>query len=365
MGSAPQTDMQDVEAVSGRLLQSFLGTMDTFAIYLGLRLGWYESLTRDGPATSTQLAARTKTNERYAREWLEQQAASGLLTVEDVTAESSARSFRITPAFAEALTDRDSLFYLAPLVRSFAALLRQIDPLVEAYRTGGGVSWAQFGEEMRTAQGDANRPFFLRSFAQDVLPTIADVHDRLGANPPARVADIACGMGWSSIGLATAYPRITIDGYDIDGPSIAQAQKNAAAAGVAERVHFHARDAGDPTLAGGYALVLVTEALHDMARPVEVLRSMRRLVAPGGAVLVVDERTAETFTSPADDMERLFYGYSLLCCLPDGMSQQPSAATGTVMRPATLRSYATEAGFRAVEPLEVEAGFFRVYRLVV
>ena len=365
MGSAPQTDMQDIEDVSGRLLQSFLGTMDTFAIYLGLRLGWYESLTRDGPATSTQLAARTHTNERYAREWLEQQAASGLLLVDDLAAESAIRTFRITPAFAEALTERDSLFYLAPLARSFAALLRQIDPLVEAYRTGGGVSWAQFGEEMRTAQGDANRPFFLRSFAQDVLPAIADVHDRLRADPPARVADIACGMGWSSIGLATAYPRIAVDGYDIDVPSIAQAQKNAAAAGVAERVRFHARDAGDPALAGSYDLALVTEALHDMARPVEVLRSMRRLVAPNGAVLVVDERTADALAAPADDMERLFYGYSLLCCLPDGMSQQPSAATGTVMRPATLRRYATEAGFRAVEPLEVEAGFFRVYRLVV
>lgn len=176
MGRAPQTDMQDIEAVSGRLLQSFLGTMDTFAIYLGLRLGWYDSLTKDGPATSTQLAARTHTSERYAREWLEQQAASGLLLVDDPAAESAARRFSITPAFAEALTDRDSLFYLAPLARSFAPLLRQIDPLVEAYRTGGGVSWAQFGDEMRTAQGDANRPFFLRSFAQDVLSAIADVH---------------------------------------------------------------------------------------------------------------------------------------------------------------------------------------------
>ena len=365
MGSTPQTDMHDLDAVSGRLMQSFLGTMDTFAIYLGLRLGWYESLTRDGGATSAQLAARTKTNERYAREWLEQQAASGLLSVDDAGADAATRVFRIAPGLAESLTDRDSAYYLAPLVRSFAPLLRQIDPLVEAYRTGSGVSWAQFGDEMRAAQGEANRPFFLQSFTRDVLPAIADVHTRLLADPPARVADIATGMGWSSIGLATAYPKIAVDGYDIDEPSVAQAQRNAAAAGVSTRVRFQARDAGDPALAGRYDLVLVTEALHDMARPVDVLRTMRRLVAPGGAVLVVDERTADAFNAPAEDMERLFYGYSLLCCLPDGMSQQPSAATGTVMRPATLRRYATEAGFHAVEPLDVEAGFFRVYRLVV
>jgi hypothetical protein len=108
----------------------------------------------------------------------------------------------------------------------------------------------------------------------------------------------------------------------------------------------------------------VFEALHDMSRPVEVLRSMRRMARPGGTVLVVDERVAEQFTAPADEMERIFYGFSVLCCLPVGRSEQPSAATGTVMRPATLRRYAEEAGYQGVEVLPIENGFFRVYRLL-
>jgi hypothetical protein len=110
--------------------------------------------------------------------------------------------------------------------------------------------------------------------------------------------------------------------------------------------------------------VTAIECVHDMAQPVPVLAAMRRMVRPGGTVLVLDEAVAEEFTAPGDEIERLMYGYSLLCCLPDGRSQAPSAATGTVMRPATLRRYAQEAGFADAEVLPIDAGFFRVYRLV-
>lgn len=153
-------------------------------------------------------------------------------------------------------------------------------------------------------------------------------------------------------------------GFDLDAPSIELAHRHAAQAGVADRVRFHVRDAGDPALAGRYDLVLICEALHDLSRPVEALRTMRRLAAADGAVLVVDERAAEEFTAPADNTERLFYGYSVLCCLPAGMSEQPSAATGTVFRPATLRRYAVEAGFRDAQALPIQHDMFRVYRLV-
>jgi 2-polyprenyl-3-methyl-5-hydroxy-6-metoxy-1,4-benzoquinol methylase len=184
------------------------------------------------------------------------------------------------------------------------------------------------------------------------------------ADPPARVADIACGFGWSSIGMAKGYPKIRVDGYDLDAPSIEKANANAREHGVADRVHFEARDAGDPKLAGQYDLVTMFEALHDMSQPVEVLKTARKLVGDRGTVLVIDERTDDEFTAPASDLDRLFYGFSILVCLPDGMSHTPSAATGTVMRPATLRRYAQEAGFRDIEPLPIEAGFFRFYRLI-
>jgi hypothetical protein len=155
-----------------------------------------------------------------------------------------------------------------------------------------------------------------------------------------------------------------VDGFDSDPASVELAERNIRDAGVADRLMVSTRDAGDPALSGQYDLVAVFEAVHDMADPVGALRTMRRLMAPGGAALVVDERVAEEFTAPGDDIERLMYGWSFLHCLPAGMAEQPSAATGTVMRPATLRAYAQEAGFRDIEVLPVEHLFFRLYRLL-
>jgi ubiquinone/menaquinone biosynthesis C-methylase UbiE len=184
------------------------------------------------------------------------------------------------------------------------------------------------------------------------------------ADPPARIADVACGGGWSSIAFARAYPNVRVDGFDLDEASIELARANAAEAGLPDdRVAFHVRDAGDPELAGRYDLVTIFEALHDMSNPVEALRTARGLAADDGAVLVVDERVADTFTAPGDDVERFMYGWSILLCLPTGMASQPSAATGTVMRADTMRRYAAEAGFSRVEVLPVEHDFFRLYRL--
>jgi 2-polyprenyl-3-methyl-5-hydroxy-6-metoxy-1,4-benzoquinol methylase len=156
---------------------------------------------------------------------------------------------------------------------------------------------------------------------------------------------------------------VTVEGLDLDEESVALARQNLAGTGVADRVSFEARDAGDPELAGSYQLVTVFEALHDMSRPVEVLRALRGLVAEDGAVVVMDERVADTFTAPGDEIERIMYTYSVLCCLPVGRSERPSAATGTVMRTDTLRSYATDAGFSEVEVLPIEHDVFRLYRL--
>lgn len=177
------------------------------------------------------------------------------------------------------------------------------------------------------------------------------------------MADIGCGAGWSSIGIARSYPKVQVDGFDLDAPSIILAQTHVQEAALSDRVHFQVRDAGDPTLAGAYDLVTAFECLHDMAQPVEVLQAMRRLAGKYGAVLVVDERVSETFMGPGNDVEWMMYGWSVLHCLPVGMAEQPSAATGTVMRLATVQRYATAAGFRRVEVLPIENALFRFYRL--
>jgi 2-polyprenyl-3-methyl-5-hydroxy-6-metoxy-1,4-benzoquinol methylase len=175
---------------------------------------------------------------------------------------------------------------------------------------------------------------------------------------------VGCGSGWSSIAIARAYPTVQVTGFDIDEASVAQAQVNAAAEGVDDRVHFSTRDAADPALAGTFDLVIAFECVHDMARPVDALRAMRSLAADGGAIIVADERVADTFTAPGDDVERYMYGFSALHCLPVGMVEHPSAATGTVMRARTLQGYATEAGFSTVEVLPVPFDFWRFYRLI-
>ena len=184
----------------------------------------------------------------------------------------------------------------------------------------------------------ADRPVLLSLLAQAWLPSIPDVHDRLQAEPPARGADIGSGGGWASIAIAQAYPNVTVDGFDVDESSIELARSNAAQAGLADRVAFHVRDIADPGLTGQYDLVMAFEMVHDVARPVESLRTMRALAAEGGTVLVMDERDAERFTAPGDEVERFMYAASVLCCLPVGLCETPSAATGTVMRPAILRA---------------------------
>jgi cyclopropane fatty-acyl-phospholipid synthase-like methyltransferase len=156
---------------------------------------------------------------------------------------------------------------------------------------------------------------------------------------PARVADLGCGVGWSSIGIARAYPKARVDGFDLDAASVELAKQNLEAEDttVRERVSFELRDAADPANAGTYDLVTIFEALHDMSQPVAALRATKQMPTPGGSVLVVDERVAARFTAPGDEIERLMYGWSFLHCLPAGMADQPSAATGTVMRHHTTR----------------------------
>ena len=175
---------------------------------------------------------------------------------------------------------------------------------------------------------------------------------------------MGCGLGWSSIAIARAYPHAFVDGFDADPASIETARANAAAEGLEDRVRFFVRDASDPNADGSYDLVTIFEALHDMGRPVEALASARGLLTGGGTAIVADERVAERFAAPGDDLERLMYGFSIVHCLPVCRADhEDSAATGTVMRPDVLRRYAEDAGFRRVETLPIENDFWRFYRL--
>ena len=343
------------DALAERLFSSVVASFDLAAVYLGDRLGWYASLANEGPATAAELASRTDSDARYAREWLEQQAVTGILEVD------AEHRFSLPDAHADVLVHPTSLTLMAPISRMVVGAFGRLPALVDAYRSGEGLGWEAYGADMREGQATFNRPAFTHLLGQEWLPATGELHERLQADPPARVADIGCGEGWSTIAMAQAYPNATFVGIDLDAPSVEAARRHAHEAGVEDRVTFQHADAAG--LTGAFDAAIVIEALHDMANPVPVLQSLGDSLVPGGSVIVVDERVAETFTAPGDDVERFMYGWSITTCLPDGRSREPSVATGTVMRPDTLRAYARDAGFESVEVLPVENDFFRFYRL--
>jgi SAM-dependent methyltransferase len=350
------------EQFADKVFQAALGTMETLNLYLGDRLGWFDALA-EAPATAAELAERTKTQPRYAIEWLEMQAVYGNLTVlDDGGGDRLQRRYALPPGAAEVLTDRHSLSYLGALPQMFAAVGGQLARLVEAYRNGGGVSWAELGDSARDSQAALNRPWFELALAP-ALASVPEINAVL-ARDGARIADIGCGAGWSTIALAQAYPTAAVVGVDVDEPSIRAAKANAEAAGIADRASFSVAQGETLSELGPFDAAFAFECLHDMPRPVEVLAAIHNAVRSEGVVVIMDEAVADEFTAPGDPVEQAMYGYSTLICLPDGLSSTPSAGTGTVLRGPILTDYATRAGFASVDLLPIEDfAFFRFYRL--
>lgn len=348
-------------ALAERLAQDVIGALELYTMYVGERLGLYRALTEGGPATSSELAQRTGTTERYVREWLEHHASSGLVEVDDAKADPQRRRYRMPPEHAAVLADPDDLRYEAHKGVEIARAARSLPGVVEAFRTGGApppIPWEPEG------RAEYNRARFLNLLGKEWLPAIPDLDERLRGDPPARVADIACGTGWSSIAVARAYPKVVVEGFDLDPDAITAASGNADESGVGDRVSYSVADATALPTSGTYELVMIIEALHDMSRPVEALGAARQILAPEGSLLVADERVQEEFTAPASDQDRLAYGWSVVDCLPGAMGDPKTAATGAVMRPSMFRAYAMEAGFRQVDILPIETDYWRFYRAI-
>jgi SAM-dependent methyltransferase len=362
--SRPAIPAEVAEAVD-RVIDVLLASADLAAIELGRRLGWYAALAGQAPITAAELAARAGSDPRYTREWCEQQAASGLLLVEGADGGADgeeARRYGLPEALGPVLADPDSGSHLAPLVRQVAGALGLLPRIAEAARTGEGLPWADYGADVLEGQAESNRTAFLSDLPAWIA-AMPDVEARL-RSAPSRIADVGCGAGWSSIGLARAFPAAAVDAYDVDAASVELARRNVADAGLDGRVRVVLADAGALGRdAGPYDLLTAFECVHDLPDPVGVLAAMRAMAGPQAAVLVADEAVRERFSAPSGRLERLMYGFSLLICLPDSMSTPGSVATGTVMRPPVLRHYAEAAGYAAVEVLDVEHDTWRFYRL--
>jgi 2-polyprenyl-3-methyl-5-hydroxy-6-metoxy-1,4-benzoquinol methylase/predicted transcriptional regulator len=351
------------DALAGRLFQSMIGSFELASVWLGLRLHLYEALRDQGPATVAELSERAGVDPRYAREWLEQQAVAGLLDVEDAAADAGARRYRLPEAHAEVLLDADNPAHAGATAYWIGSLAEVLQRVPGVYRSGEGLPYPEYGADCRLAIANFNRPMFVNDLA-GWFATVPEVQARLEADGT-RVLDVGCGIGWSSISLARAFPSLRVDGIDADAASIAEARRLAAEAGVDGRVRFRVADAAELGAAGegGYDAAFVFEALHDMARPVGALAAIRALLAGDGVVIVADEKVAETFTAPGDEVERLNFGFSWWHCLPASRVETPSAAAGTALRSATMREWSDQAGFASLRVLSVDHVFWRCYQL--
>ena len=351
-----ELDQARIDALSERLFSEVNASMSCLSVHLGDRLGLFGALVDSGPVTPTQLAERTGLSERYLREWLECMTVGGY-----VDHDGNSGKFSLPAEHAAVLVNRDDAAYAAAFLYWVPSLAGALEPLIEAFRSGGGVPYEAYGSAVLQAIGGGNRPMFVNDYAANWIPAMPDVHARLKAG--GRVAEIGCGIGWSSIALAQGFPNVRIDALDIDEASIRRARQNAEEAGVAERIVFHLAPAEEAPLTGPYDLVTAFECIHDMAYPVRALRRMYNLAGPDGVVLIADEAVGDTLEENRNFLGHLMYNFSVLHCLPQAMIFPDSAATGTVMRPSLMRQYASEAGFSSVDILPIENAFWHFYRM--
>ena len=350
--------MTSTTTLDQRVLDAAIGALELFGIHLGSQLGLYDAVL-GGAGTVAELAEAAGIAPRYAQEWLEQQAVAGVLTVDDVAADAGARRYTLPEAHVGVVANPLALDHMAPLAGLVVGIATVLDDVMAAYRSGGGVPYARYGAEFRRGQGAINRPTFSTALVEEWLPAAGPAVERLATG--GRLADLGCGQGWSTIAVARAFPGAEVWGIDSDEASIAEARAVAVDQGV--RVRFECADAGGLAAAGPFDVVTLLEALHDLARPVEVLAAARAALAGDGVLLVADEAVAPAFTAPGDELERMMYGWSITHCLPAAMAEQPSAAIGTVIREATVRDLSLQAGFSQVDVLDVDGGFFRLYAL--
>jgi len=367
----PPTPQEQEEAFAGTFFEAVLGAQLIQTAYIGHKLDWYKALQQAGEdgLTPNQLAEQTKSSTRYAQEWLEQQAVAGWIHCKNPRAACLDRKFVLPKAHSQVLANPDSMSHLMPLAILHGGTGKKIDALVNAYKNNVGVSWNDIGDDAREAQGAMNRPFFLNGLGSTLQECLDKSTIEKLSSGNGRVADIGAGYAYSSIGVAKHFASCTVDAYDLDEPSIERAKHNIIEHGLDDRIKAHCVDAASVITDESfqpYDLVMALECIHDLSNPISVLSTMKELAADQGTVIVMDERVADTFAQGiSNPVEQAMYGFSCTCCLADGMSSKPSAATGTVMRPNMLRAYAQQAGFRDIEILPVDNDFFRFYKLIV
>jgi SAM-dependent methyltransferase len=340
--------IQDMSLVDEARLQAFMGKMvgDMGAanggalVILGARLGLYKALAEGGPATSQELADRTRTHERYVREWLSAQAAA-----EYVNYDAEAGRFWMAPEQIMALADEDSPVYVASAFQLTASVYMDEPKIAAAFRTGKGVGWHEHSECLFCGVEQFFRTGYRAHLVQEWLPALDGAVERLQAG--AKVADIGCGHGASTVIMAQAFPDSRFTGLDYHAESIDRARAAAAEAGNPPNLDFVVASAKDSP-GEDYDLVTVFDALHDMGDPVGAARRVREMLKDDGAFMIVEPMAGDSLTENMNPVGRMYYAASTMICTPGSLAQEVGLGLGAQAGPKRLRGVLEEAGFTRV-----------------
>ncbi|SEO47516.1 class I SAM-dependent methyltransferase [Trujillonella endophytica] len=320
-----------------RAVEEVGATLNTALVVMGDQLGYYRALADGTPTTPAELAERTGTSEHYAREWLAAQAAGAIVELDPATGR-----YTLPAEQAAALTDPTSPAYLPGFFQIAHGTTRDAHEVVEAARSGDGRGWHTHNSDVHVGCERFFRTMYNAHLIGEWLPALDGVVAKLERG--ARVADVGCGHGASTILMAQAFPRSTFVGSDYHAGSIETARARAAEAGVDDRVSFEVAPAA--TFSGsGFDLVTMFDCLHDMGDPIGAARHVRAAIADDGTWLVVEPMAGDAIADNLNPVGRAYYGFSTLLCTPASLSQEVGAALGTQAGPARIRDVATTAGF--------------------
>jgi SAM-dependent methyltransferase len=330
-------DPAKLDAFMGKMIHDMGAAASAALVVLGDRLGLYRALADAGPLTPAGLARRTGTAERYVREWLAAQAASGY-----VEYRPDDGTYAMTPEQAFALADEQSPAFVPGFYESVASLFKDEPKIREAFKTGRGVGWHEHSPCLFRGTERFFRPGYAAHLVGEWLPALDGVVAKLQRG--ATVADVGCGHGASAVVMARAFPRSTFVGFDYHAPSVERATAAAREAGVDGNCRFEVAAAKEFPGAG-YDLVAFFDCLHDMGDPVGAARHVRRSLAPDGTWLVVEPNAADTVEGNLNPVGRVFYAASTMICVPASLSQEVGLALGAQAGEARLRDVITQGGF--------------------
>ena len=323
----------------GRFVGDLGATMAAGSIVIGHRLGLYQALA-ESPATPDELADRTGATPRYVAEWLRGQAAGGYVEFDTATGR-----FSLTPEQAFALADPDGPVYVPGAFVLALGALRAESQITDAFRTGAGMGWHEHHDDVPLGCEMFFRPGYLANLVPSWIPALDGVAATLSAG--ARVADVGCGLGASTVLLAQAYPNSTFAGSDYHAASIELARKRAADAGVEDRTTFEVATAQGFS-GTGYDLVATFDCLHDMGDPAGAARHVREALAPDGTWLIVEPYAGDAVADNLNPVGRAYYGFSTYLCVPNALSQDGGYALGAQAGEAAISHVVRDAGFTRV-----------------